>query len=219
MSPHPSALLLAALLVCAPSALAGTEEDPDVPDVRDHDNPTLDFLAGWLETAPGGVQMTIKVAKAELRPVDKFYAFAFDLKGVHTVAFIAYDGEGRVHSDIRSNRNLPAPEAFSEALEDVEFRPGAPAYFSAFIPWGATAGFSPGNVLVDLYAGTGTYDRRTGEWDDADGRETAETYVLERTVVPLLVQRNPMAFVAGSVVLVAAVGGGIAYWLHRRRTG
>jgi hypothetical protein len=213
-------LLALVLLAASPAARAGTEEDPDVPGVRDHSDPTLDFLGAWLENAPGGVVFTVKVATLPKAPLDRYYAVSFGLAGARTVAIVGFDDKGRPHSDLRApdfeRQGVRGAEAFSEALRHVEVTPGSPGYVSAFVPFGATAGFAPGKVLVDLYGGTGTYNRQARDWSDVDGRSTTNAFVLEETYVPLVVQRNPAAFVAASVVLLAAAGGAVAWWIHRR---
>lgn len=211
------ALLLAALL--APLASAGTERDPDVPGVPDRDDKTLDFLAAWFESAPDGLVFTVKIASAEKIPVNKLYGVSFTLEGARISAAVVMDEKGQARNHLGApnwdSYGVDPPAQLDGPLEDVRFTTGTPAYATARIPWDALAGLGPEKVLVDLAAGTGRYG--AGGYADVDGRETSNTYVIEKTYLPLVVQRNPTWFVAGFVLLGIAVSGAIVW--YRRRSG
>ena len=210
-----ASLVIVALL--APLASAGTEQDPDVPGLPDHSDKTLDFLAAWFESAPDGVVFTVKVSSAEKIPVNKGYIVVFELQGARVVAGVILDDKGQRRSYLGptnwNSNGVGAPATFEGPLEDVAFRPGTPAYATARIPWDALPGLGPDKVLVDLYGGTVRYS--SGGWSDVDGRETPNTYIVEKTYLPLAVQRNPAWFVGGFVLLGVAVAGSIAWYRHR----
>lgn len=206
------------LLILAPLASAGSESDPDVPGIPDHADKTLDFLAAWFESAPDGVVFTIKVASAEKIPVNKGYIVGFELHGAYVIAGVILDDEGRTHSYLgpsnwNANRVGP-PSSLAQPLEDVAFETGTPAYATAKIPWDALPGLGPGKVLVDLYGGTVRYT--AGGWSDVDQRSTSNTYVVEKTHVPLVVQRNPGWVVGGFALLGVAVAAALVWHRHRR---
>ena len=210
---------LLALILLSPAALAGTEEDPDVPGIPDHSDKSLDFLAAWFESAPDGVVFTVKVASAEKIPVNKGYVVAFDLQGVHVVAGVILDDKGKTHSYLGpSNWNrqgVGAPATVEGPLQDVSFKPGTPAYASALIPWEALPGLGPDKVLVNLYGGSVIWTGRG--WDDADQRGTSNTYIVEKTYLPLALQRNP-GWVVGGFVVLGLAGAAAVVW-YRQRSG
>lgn len=210
---------LVVLLLLAPVAAGGTESDPDVTGIPDYTDKTLDFLAAWFESAPDGVVFTIKIASAEKIPVNKAYIVGFELQGTYVLAGVVMDEQGKTHSYLgptnwNSNRVGP-PSSFGQPLEDVRFEPGTPAYATAKIPFDALPGLGPDKVLVDLYGGTVRYS--AGSWADADQRGTSNTYVVEKTVVPLVVQRNPALFIGGFALLGIAAAAGVVW--YRRRSG
>lgn len=214
---RPSALVLALLLAAAPVAQAGTESDPDVPGVPDHDDPSLDFLAAWFEPHPDGVKFTVKVASAPRTVRDQFYGVSFQFQGARITAMVALDGDGRTHSDLRAPGTFSrsGPQGLSGTLEDVHFKPGTPAYASAVIPYEALAGLAPGKVLVDLYGGTGTWSA-AGGWNDVDGRLTSNAFVVKEAPLAARLAGSAGLAIAGGV-FGAAVAGGVALVVMRRR--
>lgn len=207
------------VILLAPLAMAGTPDDPDVPGTPDFDPADLDFVGAWFESAPDGVAFNVRVRSADAPHPDADYGVSFDHDGARTVAAIIFDADGRAHSyvgppDFNRNR-VGAPSTLASPLEHEEFLPGTPAIARALIPWNALPGLSPGDRLTDLYAGTGAYSR--GGWNDEDGRQVETDYVVQRTVLPLVVQRNAVAFIALTTLAGAlAAGGGYALWRQRR---
>lgn len=209
---------LVSLLLILPGALAGTEQDPEVSDVPDYDDPTLDLLAAWFEPHPKGVLFTVKVAKAELIPANKYYAVSFDFQGNRAAAVVAFDAEGKVHTDLRRPGTFSddGPTGLANALVEADYELGTPASFWAVIPYEALPGLGDGKVLVDIYGGTGTWSSRSG-WDDKDGRMTSNTYIVDETLLPTVVRRNGLAFATAGILFGGVVAGAVAWQVHKRR--
>lgn len=211
---------LACVLAFAPLAAAGTPEDPDVPGTPDFDPAYLDFVGAWFESAPQGLAFSVRVRSADAPPTNADFGVSFLHDGARVTAAVVFDSRGALHSHVgppnwNANR-VGSPDALGSPLDDEEFLPGTPAIARAVIPWDALPGLSPGDTLRELYAGTGSYSR--GGWSDEDGRSVENTYVVERTYVPLTLQRHPVWVLAATTILGAAVAGG-GYLLWRRRSG
>lgn len=207
-------------LALAPVASAGTEENPDVQGRANGEDPTLDFLSAWFESAPDGVVFTMKIVGFEEPAPNHWYAVVFTYNDTRQVALVAFDEDGGVFTDLRppnfDSQGVGSPSTLRNRLRDVDVRTGSPAYVSARIPFGILRDFGPGSVLEDLAAATGIWAPRGG-WSDAQYRETTNIYVVKDTALPLFVQRNMVALAFGAGALIVAASAAIVAFVVLRR--
>lgn len=215
------AALLAATLLALPLAAAGSESEPDVPGLEDLEDPQLDFLGAWLEPDADGVRFTIKVAALDDATADHYYALAFTYAGDRYVAVVAVDRDGDARTDLRppnfNRQGVRGPEALAGGLRDVDVRRGEPAYVSATIPYSALPDLRPGKVIIDLGAYAGFYDRSRRAWEDVDGRDTTNAYVVQQGGAAGFAQRNVGAVVGGAILATGALAAAVALVVAARR--
>lgn len=208
------------VLLLAPTAHAGDEDDPEVDDARDLRDASLDLLSAWFSPDPDGVRFTIKVAELdEDDAADHLYFIAFTMHGAKYLAGIGYDGDGDLHGhagDATSLRNARGIETFDDNLDDLDAQGGAPGYLSAVIPWGALDGLEPDVVLVDIAAGTSLFHRERGAWEPSvDARGTDRTYAAKRVLVRP--GWAPWLAVGAVAVVLAGAGGAVAFLVAKKK--
>jgi hypothetical protein len=190
-------LLAAALLllVAAPTAFAGTEDDPDVVDPADKQDPAADLRSAWLEHDARGIRFTVKVTSAGAQLRDHLYFVAFRARGESVFAAAGFTGAG----DLRGYLGSPTDASWGRGgfetvanggLLDVGFLPGTPAYVTAVVPWGSVEGLEPGVTVVDIRAGTTLYHRAAfaqwqgGYWEGGhDSARSDRVLVIEAASV------------------------------------
>lgn len=178
---------LAALLLLAPFAHAGTESDPEVEDPADvPSDRAADILSAWLTTEAGGVRFHVKVVDGARR-LDHVYGIQFTFRDARLDALLGHDGSNRMHGYLGPDSG-PAwarggfDDVANGEVTALRSEGGAPATFSGLIPWSAMAGFEEGGTLEDWVAFTTKYDRTRELWPGGiDGaRATPPDYVAVR---------------------------------------
>lgn len=212
--------LLAALLLLAPLALAGTPEEPEVADPPDQRDSSLDLLAAWLEAEEDGLRLHVRTVDGS-RPAeypDRLYWVQFRVGGADAFAAVGYGLDGVLRGHLGPSDGPAWARGGFERVANggvVSLRAdlGRPSTFSGVVPWGAVPGLQPGAEVTRIGAGTTLYDRTSGEWlggvDSARGTGTfvADVPLPPPPLFPILVPRWVLHAVVAGCTLAGAAGG------------
>lgn len=213
--------LLALAMLLSPSALAGTEQDPEIDDGRDAVTPSGNLLSAWFTAEAEGLRFTIKIESVRSPQRDMFYLVAFTHDGTRTIAGVGWDDDTRFRSYVggpEAGRGGFGLETFANGVMEGDFRLGTPAYFTGVIPYGSVDGLEPGATLTSLHAGVTRLDRSQRTWVDVDPRSTTRTFTIERepSMLPALsADVAAAAWTVGGAVVGGALGAAAAFGARR----
>ena len=224
---RPLAALLLALLA-APTALAGTEDQPEITDPRDQEWTPTDLLAAWFVAEKGGLRFHIQTMDGSMpeRYPGHVYWVSFTVAGRPVDAAVGFGHDGLMRGHLGTlpwdeRRPVSYEKAANGGVVDLRSERGRPSTWSGVIPWGAVEGLEPGATLTDLRAGTSYFDLARGEWRvGLDVASTPRPFVAHppRPLLPILVPPWVIpSIVVGLTVLGAAGGLGVLRLLPARR--
>jgi hypothetical protein len=213
-------------LLTVSTASAGTEASPELRDPRDVEDAVADILGVWFEPDPDGVRLTVKVASIPRQRPALLFVTLFTHDGARASPSLGFRNGG----GLIAQQTWGGEQAGNDLLK-ATFRPGAPAYLTAVIPWRAYGGIAPGDVFRDIEAYSSYLREGEREWRAAYDKAsefgqytvgtsgTAVAPVPSRAATPAsLPQMSPAAILAACTLVGAGAGAWAASKEGARRT-